>query len=620
MAEKRPGFLRRLIGGLWNGLDFTRRLVVNLVFLVILVFVVMAIFGGGDKDLQKSTTLVLDIKGEIVEQYSGSPADVALAKALGDEVPETQLRDLLKVLEEAAKDDNITQILLSLNNYGGAGISTLREVGRALDAFRKSGKKVVAHADYMDQGAYYLAAHSDEIYIHPDGMALLEGLGRYRNYYRSALEKIGLQMHVFRVGKFKSAVEPYLLDGPSDAAREADRYWLEDVWTVFLDDIAAARGLETAELRAMIEELPQRIAAVNGDTAQLALDEKLVDGLKTADEIREMLIASGAKDDDKETFRQINLASYLKRFPATPVIGDATQIGVIVAQGEIVGGQQAQGMIGGRSTSELVRKAREDKNIKAVVLRVDSPGGSGFDSELIRRELELTRAAGKPVVVSMGDVAASGGYWISMTSDAIYAEPSTITGSIGIFGLFPDASQTMEKLGLHSEGTTTTWLAGALDPRRPLDPRIGEVLQSVINAGYQDFIGKVAKNRSKTSEEVDEIAQGRVWSGNQALERGLIDQLGGLKDAIANAAERANLDGDGYQVVYVEKELTGFEKFVLSMNSRARAMVQSSVASAMLPGWLQPQMTQEINRDLAILNGWEKRPMATYAFCFCELR
>lgn len=220
----------------------------------------------------------------------------------------------------------------------------------------------------------------------------------------------------------------------------------------------------------------------------------------------------------------------------------------------------------------------------------------------------------------MGDVAASGGYWISMTSDAIYAEPSTITGSIGIFGLFPDASQTMEKLGLHSEGTTTTWLAGALDPRRPLDPRIGDVLQSVINAGYQDFIGKVAKNRGKTPEEIDEIAQGRVWSGNQALERGLVDQLGGLKDAIANAAERANLGSDGYQVVYVEKELTGFEKFMVSMNSRARAMIQSSVASALLPSWLQPQMARELNHDLAILNGWEKRPMATYAFCFCELR
>ena len=619
MTEKRPGFLRRLFGGLWNGLDFTRRLVVNLVFLLILVLVISSMFGGGDKALKEKTTLVLAPKGEIVEQYSGSPADVALSKALGEEVPQTQLRDILKVLEEAAKDDNITQVLLKLDSFGGAGVSTLREVGRAIDAFQKSGKKVIAFGEYLDQGSYYLAAHADEAYVHPEGMVLLEGLGRYRNYYRSALDKLGIQMHVFRVGTYKSAVEPYLLDGPSEAAREADAYWLGDVWNVFLEDVAKARGLDAAELRRGIDELPQRVAATGGDMAQLALDEKLVDGLKTIDEMRSMLIASGAKDDEKETFRQIGMDDYLKRFPAPAAIGDAKQIGVIVAQGEILDGSHPQGTIGGHSTSDLVRKAREDKNIKAVVLRVDSPGGSGFASELIRRELELTRAAGKPVVISMGDVAASGGYWISMTSDRIYAEPTTITGSIGIFGLFPDASKTMDTLGLHTEGTTTTWLAGALDPRRPLDPRIGELLQSVINSGYQDFIGKVAANRKKTPEEIDGIAQGRVWSGNQALERGLVDQIGGLNDAIADAAKRADLGSD-YQLVYVEKELSGFEKFMTSFAARTRAMVSASVADALLPGWMQPHVNGELARDMAILKGWEKRPMATYAYCFCEVR
>ncbi len=619
MTDKRPGFLRRLFGGLWNGLDFTRRLVVNLVFLVILVLVISAMFGGGDKALKEKTTLVLSPKGEIVEQYSGSPADVALSKALGEEVPQTQLRDILKVLDEAAKDDNIVQVMLKLDSFGGAGVSTLREVGRAIDAFQKSGKKVIAFGEYLDQGSYYLAAHADEAYVHPEGMVLLEGLGRYRNYYRSALDKLGIQMHVFRVGTYKSAVEPYLLDGPSDAAREADAYWLGDVWNVFLEDVAKARGLDAAELRRGIDELPQRVAATGGDMAQLALDEKLVDGLKTIDEMRTMLIASGAKDDDKETFRQIGMDDYLKRFPAPVAIGDAKQIGVIVAQGEIIDGSHPQGTIGGHSTSELVRKAREDKNIKAVVLRVDSPGGSGFASELIRRELELTRAAGKPVVISMGDVAASGGYWISMTSDTIYAEPTTITGSIGIFGLFPDASKTMDTLGLHTEGTTTTWLAGALDPRRPLDPRVGELLQSVINSGYQDFIGKVATSRKKTPEEIDTIAQGRVWSGSQALERGLVDQLGGLNDAIADAAKRADLGSD-YQLVYVEKELSGFEKFMTSFAARARSMVSASVADALLPGWMQPHVNGELARDMAILKGWEKRPMATYAYCFCEVK
>lgn len=619
MTEKRPGFLRRLFGGLWNGLDFTRRLVVNLVFLLILVLVISAMFGGGEKALKEKTTLVLSPKGEIVEQFSGSPGDVALSKALGEEVPQTQLRDILKVLEEAAKDDNIVQVMLKLDSFGGAGVSTLREVGRAIDAFQKSGKKVIAFGEYLDQGSYYLAAHADEAYVHPEGMVLLEGLGRYRNYYRSALDKLGIQMHVFRVGTYKSAVEPYLLDGPSDAAREADAYWLGDVWNVFLEDIAKARGLDAAELRRGIDELPQRVAATGGDMAQLALDEKLVDGLKTIDEMRAMLIASGAKDDDKETFRQIGMDDYLKRFPAPVAIGDAKQIGVIVAQGEIIDGSHPPGTIGGHSTSELVRKAREDKNIKAVVLRVDSPGGSGFASELIRRELELTRAAGKPVVISMGDVAASGGYWISMTSDTIYAEPTTITGSIGIFGLFPDASKTMDTLGLHTEGTTTTWLAGALDPRRPLDPRVGELLQSVINSGYQDFIGKVATSRKKTPEEIDTIAQGRVWSGSQALERGLVDQLGGLNDAIADAAKRADLGSD-YQLVYVEKELSGFEKFMTSFAARARSMVSASIADALLPGWMQPHVNGELARDMAILKGWEKRPMATYAYCFCEVK
>jgi protease-4 len=619
MVEKRPGFLRRLFGGLWNGLDFTRRLVVNLVFLVLLVLVISALFGGGEPRIKDKTTLVLDPKGEIVEQFSGSPADVALAKALGDEVPQTQLRDLLKVLEEAAKDDNITQVLLKLDGFGGAGVSTLREVGRAIDEFQKSGKKVIAWSEFMDQTGYYLAAHADEVYVHPDGMVLLEGLGRYRNYYRSALEKIGVQMHVFRVGTYKSAVEPYLLDGPSDAAREADAYWLNDVWTVFLEDVAKARNLEAANLTAMIDELPQRVAAVGGDLAQLAVNEKLVDGVKTIDQIRTMLISSGSKDDDKETFRQIRMDDYRKRFPAPRAIGDASQIGVIVAQGGIVDGSHPQGTIGGNSTSELVRRAREDKNIKAVVLRVDSPGGSGFASELIRRELELTRAAGKPVVISMGDIAASGGYWISMTSDVIYAEPTTITGSIGIFGLFPDASRTMDTLGLHTEGTTTTWLAGALDPRRPLDPRVGDLLQTVINSGYQDFIGKVATSREKTPEEIDAVAQGRVWSGSQALERGLVDKMGGLKDAIADAAERAKL-GDDYQLVYVEREQTGFEKFMSSFTSRARSIVRAGISDAFLPGWMQPRLASEVSRDLAVLNGWQNRPMATYAYCFCELR
>jgi len=618
MVEKRPGFLRRVFGGLWNGLNFTRRLFVNLIFLALLILVLSALFGGGDKGIKDKTTLVLDPRGEIVDQLSGNPGDLALARALGEEVAETQLRDISTALEKAAEDKNVNQILLRLSDFSGAGVSTLREVGRALDTFRKSGKKVIAYAEYYDQQAYYLATHADEIYVHPDGIVLIEGLGRYRTYYRSLLDKLGIKMHVFRVGRYKSAVEPYLLDGPSPDAREADLYWLEDVWTTFLEDIASARKLEVANLRLMIDELPQRLTAAGGNTAQLALNEKLIDGTKTPDELRDMLIASGALDEEEETFLHIGLSDYVKRFPTLPVIGDQDQIGIIVAAGEITGGHQPQGTIGGKSTSDLVRKARKDKNIKAIVLRVDSPGGSVLDSELIRREIEVTRAAGKPVVVSMGDLAASGGYYISMSSDMIFAEATTITGSIGIFGLFPDASETMDKIGVHAEGSTTTWLAGALDPRRPLDPRLGELLQTNINHGYRDFIGKVAAARGKTPEEIDAVAQGRVWSGKQALDRGLVDKLGGLSDAVAEAASRAKL-GEGYKTVYVEKDLSGFERFVASMNARAQSTLRSSLLQAWVPSFLAPSMQADLERQLAVLKDWENRPLSTYAFCFCEI-
>lgn len=617
MADQRPGLFRRVFGGLYTAVDSTRRFVVNLIFLAILILIVAAIAGGGKPETLEKTTLVLKPRGEIVEQYSGDPTEVAIARLMGEDVPETQLRDVLLALDSAAKDDKITQVLLHLGDFGGAGVTTLREVARAIDRFQAdSGKKVIAYGEYLDQPAYYLAAHADEVYIHPEGLALIEGLGRYRTYYRGALEKLGVKMHVFRVGTYKSAVEPYLLDGPSEAAQEADRYWLGDLWQVMLADIAKARGVEAAGLQAMIDELPQRMAAVGGNPAQLALSEKLIDGTKTPDELREMLIASGTKDDEEETFRQVALNDYVERV-RKPVVG-GNQVGVIVAAGEIVGGNQPGGVIGGKSTSALVRQAREDENIKAIVLRVDSPGGSGFDSELIRREIEITRKAGKPVVVSMGDLAASGGYWISMTSDAIYAEHTTITGSIGIFGLFPDVSATMDKIGVRTGGTTTTWLAGAMDPTRPLDPRLGDLLQAVINNGYQDFVGKVAEARGKTPEEIDQVAQGRVWSGQQALERGLVDQIGGLEDAIANAAERAGISED-FKLVYVEKEKTGFQAFLAGMSGRAGAILRSEIAKATIPAFMRPQLEQA-QRELKSFEGWQERPLATYAHCLCEVR
>src|SRR5581483_2335830 len=341
--------------------------------------------------------------------------------------------------------------------------------------------------------------------------------------------------HLFRVGEYKSAAEPYVRNDSSAEAKEADLYWMNGIWGDYLKDVAAARKLDPAALTADIQNYPDLIKSTNGDLAALALKEKLVDKLATRDEARAMLVEKGVAEH--KTFRQIDFQDYARLVEREQAIDTRPQVAVVVAEGEIVDGDQAPGTVGGDSTSRLIRQAREDDAVKAVVLRVNSPGGEVFASELIRREVELTRTAGKPVVVSMGDVAASGGYWISMNANRIFAEPTTITGSIGIFGLIANFPDTLAKIGVHTDGVGTTPFAGAFDVRRPLDPKIGDVIQTVIDKGYRDFVGNVAKARNKKPEEIDAIARGRVWSGEQAKERGLVDELGGLNDAAAAAAQ-----------------------------------------------------------------------------------
>jgi protease-4 len=617
MSDKKPGAIRRLFQALWDTLNFTRRLVFNLLFLLLLVVFLAALFGGG-ASLKDRTALVIAPRGELVEQFSADPASRAFSKMFGEEQPETQLRDVLRAIEAAAKDARITSLVIRPDALGNAGFASLREVGQALTRFKESGKQVVAYADYMEQKQYFLAAHADEVYLHPAGALLIEGLSRYRSYYREGLQdKLGVDVHLFRVGEYKSAAEPYILDGPSPESRESDLFWLNDVWQRYLADIGALRKVDPATLQSDIDNFAERIKAAGGDLAALALQQKLVDQLTTQDEFRAIMIERGAKDEEEHTFRQVSLDDYLgfvdrEKMP----IDSRPQVAVVVAQGEIVDGDQPPGLVGGLSTAELVRDAREDKDVKALVLRVDSPGGGVFPSEQIRREVELTRASGKPVVVSMGDVAASGGYWISMNADEIWADESTITGSIGIFGLFMTIPDTLAKIGVRVDGVATTRIAGAFDPTRPLDPQVGEVIQSVIDQGYREFIGKVAAARESTPEAIDQVARGRVWSGAQAKERGLVDQLGGLKDAIASAAASAKLDADGFGVKYVEKELSPFEKFVVDATQNAMlrsALAEFAIAKSLLP----PQVTRDLVSTLRLLQ--DPKRVRAVAFCFCEL-
>ena len=617
--------------GLWDVMNFTRRLILNLLFFGLLLLILIGLVvaaGMGAKSstsLQDRTTLVIAPEGRLVEQFTADPVSRAFAKAMGDNnAEEIQLRDLIRVIDAAREDKKIERVVLELDKLQPSGFASLREVAASLQALRASGKQIVAYSDGMGQAQYLLAAQADEIYLDPMGAVLLEGLGRYRQYFRAGLQdKLGVDVHLFKVGEYKSAAEPYVLDAASADAKEADLYWMTDVWQRYLDDVAKARGLDEAQLAAGIDTLPEGVAAAGGDLARFALQQKLVTALKTREEFEDLMAERGVADSDADNgFRSINLDAYQSVVDTRRSPVDARpQVAVVVASGEISGGDLPAGRIGGESTSALLREAREDSDVKAVVLRVNSPGGEVFASEQIRREVVALQAAGKPVVVSMGDLAASGGYWISMNADRIYADPSTITGSIGIFGMVPNVTRALDKIGVHTDGVGTTRFAGAFDMTKPLDPAVGQVIQSVINKGYADFTGRVAEARNKTVEAVDDVARGRVWSGAQAKERGLVDAFGGQADAVADAAARAKLGGaDKFRVRYIDKPATPFAQFLGGFaGSRAGAWMlsESGLARTLLARAMPEVDTQLRFVENAAREQGRGAPVKSLAYCFC---
>ena len=615
--------------GLWDVMNFTRRLILNLLFfglllLVLIVFLAALGKGRGVQPLQERTTLVIAPEGRLVEQFSADPVTRAMARALGDtSAEEIQLRDLLRAIEAARNDKHIERVLLQLDKLQPSGMASMREVAAALQELRASGKQVVAFGEGMGQAQYLLAAQADEVYLDPMGGLLLEGMARYRQYFRTGLQdKLGVDVHLFRVGEFKSAAEPYILDAASPEAKEADLYWMNDVWQRYLADVGAARKLDPAQLAAQIDALPDGIEAAGGDLARHAQEMKLVDGLKTREEVEQLLAERGVADeDDDRGFRSVDRGAYLVQVDSRRLpVDNRPQVAVVVAEGEITGGDQPAGRIGGESTAALLRHARDEDEVKAVVLRVDSPGGEVFASEQIRREVALLKAAGKPVVVSMGDLAASGGYWISMDADRIYADPSTITGSIGIFGLIPNFTRTLDKIGVHTDGVSTTRFAGAFDVTRPMDPEVGRVIQAVIDKGYADFTGKVAQARGKPVEEVDEVARGRVWSGAQARERGLVDELGGFGDALADAAGRASLEEGKYRVRYIEKAATPFAQFLSGFaGSRiGAALLQDSGLARVALARTMPETEAQLRFvENAAIKDRNGAPVKSLAYCFC---
>jgi protease IV len=606
-----------ILGWLWRGLDVLRRFL-HLVFLLVVFGFVVGALRVSLPTIPSKAALLVSPEGELVEQLSGDALQRALEEARGQGRPETLLWDVVDSIRAAGKDKRIAVLAIDLEKFDGAGQPTLEEFAKAIREFRASGKKVIAYGTEFTQDSYYIAAQADEVYLDPLGFVLLDGYGRYRMFFKEALDKIGVDINVFRVGAFKSAVEAYTRTDMSPEDKEESLAYLNALWTTYQGAMTRARKLPSDGISKYVGTLSKTIPAAGGNAAQVALQAGLITGIKSRQQVERRLIDLVGQDETTGSFQVVHEQDYVRVAHAQKKAeaDGKKRIGVIVAAGEILDGDQPPGTIGGDSTARLIRQARLDKDIKAVVLRVDSPGGSVLASEHIYRELQDLRAAGKPVVVSMGALAASGGYYISAPADEIWASPATLTGSIGIFAIIPTVDKTLGKVGVNVDGVGTTPLASQMRLDRPLGTEARALIQSEIERGYDVFLERVSSGRKKTREQIDSIAQGRVWAGIDAKRLGLVDGLGSFDDATKAAARRAKLTD--YDVEFMEPELSWAQELVLQMKTRAVKALVSWVSSdsattslARVAQRFDP-LTKEVER-LSRFAG----PNRLYAYCFC---
>ena len=618
--------MRYLLGfcrNLWRGLDLMRR-VLHLLLLLGLLALLVAALRGSIPRLPERGALVIHPTGQIVEQLSGAPFERALNQAQGESAPQTLLWDLTRAIRGAAADARIQALLLETDDLSGVGLPDLEELARAIGEFRASGKKVIAHGSYFLQGQYYLAAQADEVYLDPFGFVLLTGFDRYRMYFKDAINKLSVDVHLVRAGKFKSADEPFVRNAMSAEERQESAAYLQALWLGYRTGIGAARHLDPAAIDAYANGYAAAVRQAGGDMAAVAKSAGLVTALRTGDQVEQRMGELVGVDADQHSFRSVALEDYLRVLHTEERLhrGGGSAVGVIMASGEILDGNQPSGTVGGESTAALLRQARDDSNIKAVLLRIDSPGGSVLAAEQIYREVQLLRAAGKPVVASMGDLAASGGYYIAAPADEILASANTITGSIGVFATIPTFDRALAKLGVQVDGVGTTALSGTLRLDRPLKPEIEAILQASVDHSYSEFLQRVASGRRKTPAAIDAIAQGRVWAGRDALRLGLVDRLGGYDDAVHAAAKRARLAA-GYQVRIIEPQLSFSEQLLLNARSAYSMVVHAaglgeSPLEAGLRSQLAPQL-RPLQREVLRWQHLAAVPRHVLAYCFCTV-
>ncbi|EGQ8540993.1 signal peptide peptidase SppA [Vibrio parahaemolyticus] len=610
-------FIGLIFKGIWKSITFIRLALANLIFLLMIAVFYFAFTytGEGRPVIEKESALVMNLSGPIVEQRRYvNPMDSVAGSLLGNEIPkENVLFDIVDTIRYAKDDAKVSGLVLALRDLPETNLTKLRYIAKALNEFKASGKPVYAVGDFYNQSQYYLASYADKVYMAPDGGVLIKGYSAYSMYYKTLLEKLDVSTHVFRVGTYKSAIEPFIRDDMSDAAKESATRWVTQLWSAFVDDVTTNRNINAKVLNPTMEELLTEMKSVDGDLAQLAVKMGLVDELATRQDIR-TLFAKEFGSDGKDSYNAISYYDYLATIRPDYTLANH-DIAVVVASGAIMDGQQPRGTVGGDTVASLLRQARNDEKVKAVVLRVDSPGGSAFASEVIRNEVEALKKAGKPVVVSMSSLAASGGYWISMSADKIVAQPTTLTGSIGIFSVITTFEKGFSKLGINTDGVGTSPFSGD-GITTGLSEGASQAFQLGIEHGYKRFISLVGSNRAMTVEEVDKVAQGRVWTGQDALSFGLVDQMGDFDDAVELAAKLANVTD--YGIYWVEEPLSPTELFLQEFMNQVKVSLGVD-ATSLLPKSLQP-VAQQFEQDASLLQSFND-PKGQYAFCLnCQVQ
>lgn len=594
----------------WRLLNFVRELVLNL-FFILLVLVGVGIWMQLSSTTEHSTrgALLMDISGVVVDKPSPSSKLSVIGRqffgASSDRLQENSLFDIVQTIRQAKDDRNITGIVLDLKNFAGGDQPSMQYIGKALREFRDSGKPVYAVGDSYSQAQYYLASFANKIWLSPQGVVDLHGFATNGLYYKTLLDKLKVSTHVFRVGTYKSAVEPFIRDDMSPAAREADNRWIGELWQNYLNTVAANRQVTAQQIFPGAQGVLDGLRKVDGDTAQYALDNKLVDNLGSSADIEKAMTKAFGWSKADNNYSAISMYDYAVKTPADT----GSSIAVVFANGAIMDGEETPGNVGGDTTAAQIRDARLDPKVKAIVLRVNSPGGSVSASEVIREELAAAKAAGKPVVVSMGGMAASGGYWISTPADYIVASPSTLTGSIGIFGVINTVENTLDSIGVHTDGVATSPLAD-MAMTKALTPEVQQMMQLSIENGYKRFITLVAQSRKSTPEAIDKIAQGHVWTGEDAKANGLVDSLGDFDDAVAKAAELAKVKT--WHIDYYQSEPTFFDMVMDNLSGSVRASLPQAL-QAYLPAPLAnaANAVKAESDKLAVFND----PQNRYAIC-----